>query len=128
MNRLAIAFAAAALAGLSAPAAAEPAGDWHVAGKVSSFAFTLNCKFKTDGAHLSGECQDASTNNPKVATGKVHPLIAGGAQGDHVTWTYQSSFLLTKFNVTYDGVQTGDTMRGTITTQGRTGAFTATRG
>jgi hypothetical protein len=128
MNRWATVFAAAALAGSSVPAAAEPAGDWHVSGKVSSFAFTLNCKFKIDGAQLGGECQDGSTNNPKVAAGRIHPLITGSIQGDHVTWTYQSSFLLTKFNVTYDGVVTGDRMHGTITTQGRTGAFTATRG
>jgi hypothetical protein len=128
MNRFAIILLSAALGGLSVPAAAEPAGDWHVAGKVSSFAFTLNCRFKIDGARLSGECQDASTSDPKVATGKVHPLTAGSIQGDHVTWTYQSSFLLTKFNVTYAGVLTGDRIRGTITTQGHEGAFTATRG
>jgi len=122
------ALAAAVLAVAASPAFAEPSGDWHVAGKVSSFAFTLNCRFKTEGARLTGECQDASTNDPKLATGKVHPLAAGSVQGDHVTWTYQSSFLFTKFNVTYNGVQKGDRMSGTITTQGRTGAFTATRG
>jgi hypothetical protein len=125
MNRFTI---AAALLAAASPTFAEPAGDWHVVGKVSSFTFTLNCKFKPDGAHLTGECQDASTNDPKLATGKVHPLISGSVQGDHITWTYQSSFLFTKFNVTYDGVQTGDRMRGTITTPRGTGAFTATRG
>jgi len=128
MNRFTIALAAAALAALASAARAEPAGVWHVAGKVSSFAFTLNCTFKSDGARLTGECQDASTNDPKVATGKVHPLITGSVQGDHVTWAYQSSFLFTKFDVTYDGVQTGDKMHGTITTPRGTGAFTATRG
>jgi hypothetical protein len=127
MNRPALA-AAVILACSASPALAEPSGDWHVTGKVSSFSFTLNCKFRSDGPRLIGACQDASTSDPKLATGKVHPLIAGSVQGDHVTWTYQSSFLFTKFNVTYDGVQTGNTMRGTIATQGRSGAFTATRG
>jgi len=128
MNRLATIAATAMLASAALPALAEPSGDWHVAGKVSSFAFTLNCRFKADGPRLTGECQDASTNDPKLATGKVHPLTSGAVQGDHVTWTYQSSFLFTKFDVTYDGVQTGDRMHGTITTPRGTGAFTATRG
>jgi hypothetical protein len=127
MNRFAV-IAAALLAAAASPALAEPAGNWHVTGKVSSFAFTLNCKFKPDGERLTGECQDASTNDPKLATGKVHPLISGSVQGDHVTWTYQSSFLFTKFNVTYEGVQAGDTIRGKITTPRGAGAFTATRG
>jgi hypothetical protein len=128
MTRFAIAAAAMLAACAASPVLAEPSGDWHLSGKVSSFAFTLNCKLKLEGARLSGECQDASTNDPKLATGKVHPLTAGSVQGDHVVWTYQSSFLLTKFNVTYDGVQTGDRMHGTITTPRGAGAFTATRG
>lgn len=120
------------LAAIASPIAAEPAstiaGDWHVAGKVASFGFTLNCHFKTlGGGSLGGTCQDASTSDPKVSTGKVHPLSVGMTSGDHVTWTYGSSFLLSKFDVTYDGVRTGDRMSGTITVQGRKGAFTATR-
>jgi len=118
----------AVLATTASPTLAEPSGEWHVTGKVSSFAFTLNCRFKAEGPRLTGECQDASTNDPKLATGKVHPLINGSVQGDHITWTYQSSFLFTKFDVTYDGVQRGDRMSGTITTPRGSGAFTATRG
>jgi len=118
----------AVLAATASPTLAEPSGEWHVTGKVSSFAFTLNCRFKAEGPRLTGECQDASTNDPKLATGKVHPLINGSVQGDHITWTYQSSFLFTKFDVTYDGVQRGDRMSGTITTPRGSGAFTATRG
>jgi hypothetical protein len=129
---LRLGFAAGLLATLALPVAAEPAspiaGDWHVAGKVASFGFTLNCHFKAlGGGSLGGACQDASTNDPKVSTGKTHPLTVGMTSGDHVTWTYGSSFLLSKFDVTYDGVQTGDQMSGTIRVQGRKGAFTATR-
>jgi hypothetical protein len=129
---LRLGLSAGLLATAALPVAAEPAspiaGDWHVAGKVASFGFTLICHFKAlGGGSLGGACQDASTSDPKVAAGKVHPLSAGMTSGDHVTWTYGSSFLLSKFDVTYDGVRTGDRMTGTILVQGRKGAFTATR-
>ena len=123
--------AALMLAGLAVyvPAsAAEVAGAWRVAGKVSSFAFTLNCDFKPDGARLGGVCTDASTSDPTIKGGKSHVLTAGSVEGDKVSFTYQSSFLLSKFDVTFNGVQTGDRMSGTITVQGHDGAFTATRG
>jgi len=114
-------------AALSTSSAAQTAGDWRVDGHVSTFSFTLNCRFKADGSNLGGECQDVSTNQAKVSVGKIHPLTAGLIKGDRVTWTYQSSFLLSKFDVTFDGVQAADRMSGTITVQGHTGAFTATR-
>jgi hypothetical protein len=122
--------AVAVLAALASPVAAADggvAGSWHVDGKVASFAFTLNCDFRTDGARLGGVCVDASTSDPNLKTGKSHPLTAGSVDGDTVGWTYQSSFLLTKFDVTFRGVRAGDRMSGSITAQGHDGAFTATR-
>jgi hypothetical protein len=127
MRFLVLALSAAGLAALSTPAAAETAGDWRVAGQLATFAFTLDCRFKVDGSKLAGECQDASTNDPKLKLGKIHPLTAGVVIGDRVSWTYQSSFLFTTFDVTFDGVQVGDRMSGTITVRGHKGAFTATR-
>jgi hypothetical protein len=126
----AAALAAMALAAGQARAQAGPvdvSGAWRVAGKVSSFAFTLTCDFKPDGARLGGVCVDGSTSDPKVATGKAHRLTAGRIDGDKVSWTYQSSFLLTKFDVSYSGTMTGGRISGTIDAQGRQGAFTATR-
>jgi len=120
-------LAAVSIAAVASPAAADVGGSWHVVGKVSSFAFTLNCDFKPDGARLGGVCLDASTNDPKVSAGKSHTITAGHIDGTRVGWTYQSSFLLTKFDVTYDGVQSGGQMSGTIRVQGHEGAFTATR-
>ncbi len=129
-------IAIAALAALSltavvtpAPAsAAEVAGAWHVSGKVSSFAFTLNCRFTPEGSKLGGECTDASTNDPKVDAGKSHVITSGSVEGDKVSFTYQSSFLFTKFDVTYTGVVSGDRISGTVNAQGHEGAFTATKG
>jgi hypothetical protein len=109
----------------AAPASAEVSGRWHVTGKVSAFAFTLNCDFKPDGERLGGVCVDASTNDPKVNTGKSHVLTAGSVKADAVTWTYQSSFLFSKFDVTFKGTQAGDKMTGSITAQGHDGTFTA---
>jgi hypothetical protein len=112
---------------LASPGLADVSGVWRVSGKVSSFAFTLNCTFKPEGSKLGGVCVDASTNDPKVNSGKAHPLTAGVVNGDAVSWTYRSSFLFSKFDVTYDGKLDGDRMSGTIDAQGRKGAFTATR-
>jgi hypothetical protein len=117
----------AATAAAAAPASAEVSGPWHVTGKVSAFAFTLNCEFKPDGERLGGVCVDASTNDPKVNAGKSHVLTAGGVKGDAVTWTYQSSFLFSKFDVTFKGTQAGDKMSGAITAQGHDGTFTAVK-
>jgi len=111
----------------AAPGSAEVSGPWHVTGKVSAFAFTLNCDFKPDGERLGGVCVDASTNDPKVAAGKSHVLTAGSVKGDAVTWTYQSSFLFSKFDVTFKGTQSGDKMSGEITVQGHEGTFTAVK-
>jgi len=109
----------------AAPASAEVSGPWHVIGKVSAFAFTLNCDFKPDGERLGGVCVDASTNDPKINAGRSHVLTAGSVKGDAVTWTYSSSFLFSKFDVTFKGVQAGDKMSGSITAQGHDGTFTA---
>lgn len=122
-----VSLTALALAASASPAPADVGGAWRVTGRVSSFAFTLNCDFKPDGARLGGACVDASTNDPKVSAGKSHTITAGHIDGNSVGWTYQSSFLLTKFDVTYDGVQSGDRMSGTIRVRGHEGAFTATR-
>ena len=132
MRRTIAVFAALALSLLGAEAAqaqapADVSGAWRVSGKMSSFAFTLNCDFKPDGDRLAGVCVDASTNDPKVAGGQSHRLTAGRIDGDRVSWTYQSRFLLTKFDVSYDGTVSGGRISGTIDAQGHEGAFTATR-
>ena len=127
MKSTLISLAVLASALVASSADAEVSGPWHVSGKLASFAFTLNCDFKPDGARLGGVCVDASTNDPKVSTGKAHPLTSGSADGDKVSWTYQSSFLLTRFDVTFKGTQTGDRMSGTISAQGHDGNFTASK-
>ena len=131
MKLASIALAALSLAAIAIPgasSAAEVAGAWHVSGKVSSFAFTLNCRFTPEGSKLGGECTDASTNDPKVNAGKSHVITSGSVEGDKVRFTYQSSFLFTKFDVTYTGVVSGDRISGAVNAQGHEGAFTATKG
>jgi len=108
-------------------ASAEIAGRWRVAGKVSSFAFTLDCDFKPVGDKLGGVCVDASTNTGKVKAGKSHMLTGGSVRGSAVTWTYRSSFLFSKFDVTYKGVVSGNKMGGTLDAQGHQGEFTAVK-
>ena len=84
MKSAALAVAVLSLAVFAAPgasSAAEVAGAWHVSGKVSSFAFTLNCRFTPEGSKLGGECTDASTNDPKVNAGKSHVITSGSRRG-----------------------------------------------
>jgi hypothetical protein len=121
------ALLAATAISTAAMAQAGAAGDWAVSGKVSSLAFTLDCRFSQAGQTLTGACVDGSTSDPKVKGGRSHPLTSGQVDGDKVRWTYQSSFLLTHFTVSYDGVRHGDVITGSIDAQGHKGAFTAHR-
>ena len=125
---------AAIVAGTVAPAASAAAdgasragGRWVVSGKVGPFGFTLNCRFEDAGAALTGACVDGATSDARVKGGKRHELTRGKVVGDHVTFSYRSSFMLKHFDVDYAGVVHGDRMSGTILANGQSGAFTAAR-
>ena len=96
------------------------AGPWVVHGKVGAFAFVLNCSFERHGDHIGGVCVDDGTN-------RRHPLTAGTVLGDRVNFTYQSNYLITKFDVGFAGTLKGGQMAGTITVPGHAGTFTAMR-
>ncbi len=120
-------LALAALGAAGSSSAAEPVQTWQVAGKVASFAFTLNCELRPDGTRLGGVCVDTATSDPTVKSGRSHSITRGRIDGDTVSWTYQSSFLLSKFDVTFEGTRRGERMSGTIHVQDHEGAFTATQ-
>ncbi len=124
-----VAISVLAVLAAPAPAAADGAvsGHWRVAGKVSGFAFTLNCDFQQAGAALTGVCVDVATNDPKIKGGRRHPLTKGAVDGDNVSFSYESSFLLTRFSVDFAGLRQGDHMAGKISGSGQSGAFTADR-
>jgi hypothetical protein len=107
--------------------AEDAAGHWIVSGRVAGLAFTSSCGFQQAGQNLGGVCVDGATSDPKVKGGRAHVLTRGRVNGDQVSWTYQSSFLLSHFNVDYSGVRRGDRMSGQIVVQGHTGTFTAER-
>ena len=121
-----ISIAIAALIAAST-AHAQVAGRWRVTGKVSGFAFTLDCDLKPAGDRLGGVCVDASTSDARVKAGRSHVITSGSLRGDVVSWTYRSSFLLSKFDVTYKGALAGNRMTGTIDAQGHAGTFAAVR-
>lgn len=103
-------------------------GAWRVSGAVSGFKFELRCVFQQAGERLTGACTDLATNNPKAPPKAApHPLTRGAASGDRVAWTYQSSFLLSRYDVDFSGVRSGDRMSGAIEAGGRSGSFTARR-
>ena len=108
---------------IPAPAfAADISGLWIVAGDVDHKAFTLFCTFKQEGEKLSGVCHD------NTATGKAHVLTKGAVAGEAVAFTYQSNFLITKFDATFEGKLTAAGMAGKANAAGRVGTFTAKRG
>ncbi len=107
---------------------ASVAGPWRVSGAVSGFKFELRCVFQQAGERLTGTCTDLATNNPKAPPKSApHALTRGSVAGGKVSWTYQSSFLLQKFDVTYSGALSGAAMSGTIQAGGNSGSFTARR-
>jgi len=111
----------AALASGPAFAADTPAtGTWTVHGKVSAFQFNLSCRFEQKGEAVGGICYDAGTNKP-------HTLTQGAISGDHISWTYQSSYLLKTFDAAYSGTLAGGSIKGDITVPGYQGQFTAER-
>jgi hypothetical protein len=113
----------------ASPALAEDAvsGHWLVTGRVAGKEFTLDCNFQQAGQGLSGICVDGPTGNTTVKGGRAHPLTKGHVSGDQIAWTYQSSFLFTKFDASYAGVHSGDHMSGQISALGKTGDFRASR-
>jgi hypothetical protein len=109
----------AAMSATSAQAAEDPvSGGWKVHGKVSAFSFDLTCNFRRDGQVIGGTCYDAGTN-------KAHPLTRGTISGDKISWTYQSSYLLNKFEASYSGLLSGTSIKGEITAPGYRGNFSA---
>lgn len=102
--------------------AADGAGLWIVDGNVDHKAFTLYCTFTQAGEKLTGACRDNTPN------GKIHPLTAGTVNGDQITFTYQSNFLITRFDAVFEGRISGAAMSGKATAAGRVGTFTAMRG
>jgi hypothetical protein len=115
------------LCATSSAAAEDASGHWLVAGRVAGKDFTLDCKFHQAGPNLSGVCVDGDTGSATVKGGRAHTLTKGRSDGEQISWTYQSSFLFTKFDADYAGVHKGDHMSGRISALGKTGTFTANR-
>ena len=118
MRLPAIIALATVLSASSALAADDPvSGTWKLHGKVSAFAFDLTCDFKRDGQAIGGTCYDGGTNKP-------HPLTRGAIAGDRISWTYQSSYLLNKFDASYTGLLSGASIKGEVIAPGYRGNFT----
>lgn len=112
---------------LGSPAAAEVTGSWRITGDLSGHAFALDCRFAPQGAKLGGVCVEAASGDPKVHAGTAHPLTRGAVNGNQASWAYQSSFLLSKFDVSFTGVVDGGRISGTVSAAGRKGEFAGAR-
>jgi hypothetical protein len=120
--------AVTAIGAFAAPAHADDvSGPWRVTGKFAGIAFVLNCDLKADGARLGGVCVEASSNGSKTNIGKSHVLTAGSVNGDRLSWSYAVHYLVNQFDVTFNGVRSGNRIVGAIDLKGHGGTFTATR-
>lgn len=123
-----LALAILLIAGLPRAAAADvPDGRWRVSGAVGGFHFELVCRLESGAGRIGGACVDGATSDASLPSGRSHPITAGSSAGDRVRWRYASRFLLTAFDVEFDGVRSGADMTGEVRAGGRTGAFTAHR-
>lgn len=104
----------------AAPAAAQVTGAWHVTGQINGKSFAADCNFAPAAAGFGGVCIDESN-------GKQHVLSTGTTAGSQVQWSYQTSFMMKTFSVTFAGTLSNGGMAGTVTAANRKGAFTATR-
>lgn len=120
-------IAAAWVAAGPAAAQGSAAGHWAIEGKVGDKAFTLDCHFTQAGQNLAGACVDGDTHDARVKGGRSHTLTKGSLAGDQIAFTYQSSFLFTKFDAVYTGVLHGDSMSGSLAALGAKGVFTGHR-
>ena len=120
MKALTTITVAGAIAALAAPGLAAAEELWKVNGHVDGKDFVVTCHFDQHGGALGGACFDSGTD-------LRHPLISGAVNGDQVKWTYQSHYLLVKFDVLYAGKLVGGAMRGTVSAAGHNGTFTASK-
>jgi hypothetical protein len=103
----------------------DAAGRWALAGNLDGKNFALDCRFVQERQVLSGACVDDPHSDAPIKGS--HVLRRGHATGKDVSWTYELSFLLIRFEVDYVGVRQGEHMSGTIGAAGRRGTFTASR-
>src|SRR5579864_109163 len=106
-----------ALAMFAVPlAAADISGAWKVEGEIADVHVNRVCTIKQTGAKLTGACKNQS--NELAMTGEVN--------GDKVTWTYDSDYQGQKVTLVYKGTLGPDgAMKGSISTEGAEGSFTA---
>jgi hypothetical protein len=127
MKRLAVVSVWLAAAIASPVSAADLTGTWKLTAKVESFGFMLNCRLTQAGEKLSGVCTDMATNDPSHKPQGSHTLTIGKVEGDKVSFSYQTHFLLIPFTASYSGVLSGDIIIGEAIAPGHKGTFTAVR-
>ena len=121
MKLIAYGMAAMLCCAAPLPAAAQIAGNWHLAANIAGNDFALDCNFVPQGAALTGACSTANHQ------GHVYTLDRGVVEGAAVRFSYPASYLFLHFDMHYAGTLAGDQITGTVEAEGRRGTFLATR-
>jgi carbon monoxide dehydrogenase subunit G len=99
-------------------AAADISGAWKLEGNIADVRINRVCTIKQAGNKLSGGCKNQM--NELSLTGEVN--------GNNVTWSYDADYQGQKLTLVFKGALETDTaIKGSITSEGVAGSFTATK-
>jgi hypothetical protein len=98
-------------------AAANISGSWKLVGNIVDVHIDRVCTLKQVATKLTGTCKGPM--NTITLTGEV--------EGNSITWTYVADYQGQKVTLVYKGILESDSIKGTITTEGAMGSFTATK-
>ncbi len=99
-------------------AAADISGAWKLEGNVADVRINRICTIKQAGNKLTGACKNQM--NELSLTGEVN--------GNNITWSYDADYQGQKLTLVFKGALEADAaIKGSITTEGASGNFTATK-
>jgi hypothetical protein len=97
-------------------AAADISGTWKLDGNIANVHVDRICTITQVANKLTGHCKNPTSD---VA-------LTGEVDGSSVTWTYVADYEGQKLTLVYKGILESETaMKGTISTSGVSGDFTA---
>ena len=99
-------------------AAADISGTWKLEGNIADVRINRVCTIKQAGAKLTGACKNQMNELP----------LTGEVSGNNATWSYDADYQGQKLTLVFKGALEADTaIKGSITTEGASGSFTATK-
>ncbi len=97
-------------------AGADISGVWKLEANIAEVHVNRLCTLKQVGKKLTGGCKNQT--DEKILTGEV--------EGKNISWSYEADYQGQKMTLVYKGtLEPGSEIKGSITTEGAIGNFTA---